>query len=269
MVTLGPNRDWDARTYHRVAQPHATWGANVLDRLQLRGDETVLDAGCGSGRVTAGLIERLPHGRVIAADVSPTMLEQARATLAEYGDRVTFVEADLVRIDQVLRQPVDGIFSTATFHWIQDHATLFAALFNALEPGGLLVAQCGGGANLARFMRTADSVAEQSPFVEALSGAGRLWRHQYGANETAERLRGAGFANVEVWLEDSPQTFEDAAALAAFARTVVLSRHVAVLPERLRDEFVDAVVAAVAETEGKYSLDYVRLNMDARKPASA
>jgi trans-aconitate 2-methyltransferase len=267
-VSLGPNRDWDARTYHAVAAPHAGWGANVLDRLQLAGDERVLDAGCGSGRVTASLVERLPRGHVIAADLSPTMLAEARATLAAFGERVSFLETDLLRIESALDQPVDAVFSTATFHWIADHAALFQALLNILQPGGQLVAQCGGGANLRRFIHTADGVAEREPFRAVLHGR-ELWRHQYGADETDARLRAVGFTDVHVWLEDSPQRFDDAAALAAFARTVVLSRHVAALPEPLRDDFVEQVVAAVAAAEGGFALDYVRLNMDARRPAPA
>jgi trans-aconitate 2-methyltransferase len=229
------------------------------------GDERVLDAGCGSGRITATLAERLPRGHVVAADVSPTMLAEARTTLAPFGERVSFVETDLLRIESALDQPVDAVFSTATFHWIADHAALFRALHAILRPGGQLVAQCGGGANLRRFMHTADGVAEREPFRDTLHGR-ELWRHQYGAEETDQRLRGAGFTDVEVWLEDSPQGFDDAAALAAFARTVVLSRHVAALPDPLRDAFVEQVVAASAASEGAFALDYVRLNMDARRP---
>jgi trans-aconitate 2-methyltransferase len=267
-VSLGANRDWDARTYHQVAQPHAAWGASVLDRLHLRGDETVLDAGCGSGRVTTQLVERLPRGQVIAADLSPTMLEEARESLKDYADRVSFLEVDLQDIDTKLSQRVDAIFSTATFHWIEDHARLFRALHTILEPSGQLVAQCGGGANLARFMATADRVAKQQPYKPHLEGK-RLWRHQYGGDETHQRLRNAGFEHINVWLEESAQYFDDAAALAAFAKTVVLSRHVAALPDQEKEAFVDQVVAAVAHTEGSYSLDYVRLNIDARKPSGA
>src|SRR5690348_7585666 len=123
------NAEWDATRYHRVAQPHAAWGASVLDRLELRGDERVLDAGCGSGRVTAQLLERLPEGHVIAVDNSRAMLDQARQTLAAFGERVTFVEADLLEVDRALAgDTVDLIFSTAVFHWIRDHSRLFAAL---------------------------------------------------------------------------------------------------------------------------------------------
>jgi trans-aconitate 2-methyltransferase len=264
-VTVGNNAEWDARRYHEVAAPHAAWGASVLDRLALGGDEVVLDAGCGSGRVTASLFDRLPRGRVIAADLSPTMLDEARTTLAPYGDRVTFVETDLLDIDRALSQQVDAIFSTATFHWIADHAALYRALIAVLRPGGQMVAQCGGGANLQRFMHTADRVAAQLPYRDTLQGV-NLWRHQYGAHETERRLLEAGFTDVRVWLEESPQRFADAGAMEAFAQTVVLSRHVGALPEAQRGPFVTAVVGAVRAAEGDFLLDYVRLNIDARKP---
>src|SRR5436190_16047407 len=138
-------RDWDAATYDRVANPQTRWGTLVLDRLPLRGDETVLDAGCGSGRVTELLAERLPNGRVIALDASPSMVDEARRRLERFGDRVDFVVADLGRPftlpDGIL---ADAILSTATFHWVPDHAALFRNLAAVLRPGGRLVAQFGG-----------------------------------------------------------------------------------------------------------------------------
>ena len=88
-------RDWDARTYDRVAEPQTRWGKAVLDRLPLRGDERVLDAGCGTGRVTELLLRRLPDGTVIALDGSPAMIDAARERLAPFGDRVHYVVADL------------------------------------------------------------------------------------------------------------------------------------------------------------------------------
>jgi trans-aconitate 2-methyltransferase len=138
----GP-RDWDAATYDRVSDAHARWGATVLDRLALEGDECVLDAGCGSGRVTEQVLARLPSGQVLALDASPSMLAEARRRLDRFGRRVTFVQADLAR-PLALDRPVDAILSTATFHWIADHDALFRSLAAALRPGGQLVAQCGG-----------------------------------------------------------------------------------------------------------------------------
>src|SRR6266704_2621497 len=71
--------NWDAGAYDRLSGPQYAWGQRVLDRLGLRGDETVLDAGCGTGRLTALLLVRLPHGKVIAVDKSEAMLAEARS----------------------------------------------------------------------------------------------------------------------------------------------------------------------------------------------
>lgn len=238
----------------------------MLDRLELAGDERVLDAGCGSGRVTAQLLERLPRGHVVAVDQSPAMLAEARKTLAVWADaqRVSFVEADLRAIDHVLDQRVDVIFSTAVFHWIADHPRLFSALRGVLKnPTGYLVAQCGGAGNLARFMAAADAVVARPPFAAVLQGLD-LWRFYYSPEETAARLLAAGFARAQAWLEPSPQHFADATALADYCRAVVLTSHVAALPEALRADFVDRVVAEIARREGgQFTLDYVRLNLAA------
>jgi trans-aconitate 2-methyltransferase len=256
------NANWDASRYHRVARPHAAWGASVLDRLELAGDETILDAGCGSGRVTAQLLERLPAGKVIAADHSSAMLAEARTTLAAWAKQVTFVQADLLEIDQKLSAPVNVVFSTAVFHWIADHPRLFAALRGVLQPGGYLVAQCGGAGNLAEFMRAADAVAERTPFEEALRGRD-LWRFFYTPEETEARLLTAGFCRARAWLAPSAQHFADQDELADFCRGVVLTSHVAALPEHQREDFVAQVVDEVARRQGSYVLDYVRLNLDA------
>ncbi len=258
------NADWDARRYHRVAQPHAAWGASVLDRLELRGDEVVLDAGCGSGRVTAQLLERLPRGRVIAVDNSAAMLDQARTTLAAFAERVELLECDLLEIDRkVPSRSVKVVFSTAVFHWINDHPKLFGALYTVLEqPGGRLVAQCGGGDNLKRLMAAADVVAAREPYAETLSGK-QLWRNYATPEQTEARLLHAGFLIAEAWLEPSPQRFDTAEALEDFARGVVLSAHVAALPDSLRAEFVHDTVQQIHTQEGDYVLDYVRLNLHA------
>jgi trans-aconitate 2-methyltransferase len=254
--------NWDASRYHRVTQPHVIWGASVLDRLNLLGDELVLDAGCGSGRVTAQLLERLPRGHVIAADHSAAMLEQARETLAPWIDRVTILQADLLEIDRRIERPVDAVFSTAVFHWISDHPRLFNALRRVLRDHGRLVAQCGGGDNLARFMQATDAVVARPPFAAVLQGLD-LWRYFYGVDETRQRLLDAGFAAASAWLEPSPQVFAGPEALADFARGVVLTSHVAALPESLREGFVHQVVEEIGRREGAYSLDYVRLNIQA------
>ena len=257
-----PARDWDARTYDRVSDPHQEWAGQMLARLPLHGDETVLDAGCGSGRVTRRLLERLPHGHIYGVDASPAMLAVAREQLAEYGDRVALVEADLTTVR--LPEPLDAIFSSATFHWIPNHVALFTNLAALLKPGGTLVAQCGGEGNIAALRRFAAAALSREPFAPYSSRVQDAWTFA-GPEETAERLRGAGFTAVETWLAPEPAAFAGAAAFATFIKTVVLGPYLAALPEPLHDGFVRVVVEEDERGGGARTVDYMRLNMNARR----
>ena len=249
------HEDWDGARYDRLADPQASWGRAVLARLDLSGAETVLDAGCGSGRVTEHLLRRLPRGRVVALDASESMLKQARSRLAPMRGRVRFVRADLLELEPGLLggdAPVDGVFSTATFHWITDHDRLFRKLAAVLRPGGQLVAQCGGAGNLDRLIGV----------VRAL-GAERAGTWLYAApGETAARLRRAGFTDVRVWSHPEPTPFPSAASLADFLETVCLRELLAALPRQDRRPFTERVAGALPEPV----LDYVRLNITARRP---
>jgi trans-aconitate 2-methyltransferase len=250
-------RDWDAATYDRVSDPQMAWAREQLARLALDGDEVVLDAGCGSGRVTALLADLVPRGGVYAVDAAPSMVAHARAAL---GDRATVFCQDLVGLE--LPEPVDAIFSNATFHWIDDHDALFAALHRTLKPGGRLVAQCGGKGNIDAFRVTADEVAfGDQRFAPHFETWKRPWTYA-SDTETAARLDRAGFAEVSCWLEPRSVTPDDP---RAFIRTVCLVRHLDPLPEELRDAFLDEVLARCGKP---LVLEYVRLNMTARRAAT-
>lgn len=244
--------DWDAATYDRVSAPHLAWAREQLQRLALRGDEVALDAGCGSGRVTALLCERLPHGRVYAVDVAPSMVAHAARALAGCA---TVLRQDLVRLR--LPEPVDVVFSNATFHWIDDHDALFAALAANMRPGGRLVAQCGGRGNVARFYARAHEVGAREPFAPYLGA----WRDPYfaGAEETAARLHAAGFCEVRCWLAQRPTRPSEP---RSFVRAVCLGAALEALPAELHERFLDEVLAAAGEP---LELDYVRLNMTATR----
>jgi trans-aconitate 2-methyltransferase len=246
-------RDWDAATYHRVSGPQVEFARALLDRLDLRGDETVLDAGCGSGRVTAMLLERLPNGHVVAVDQAESMVEHAREALPR--DRATVMRAELTELR--LDEPVDAVFSNAVFHWIADHDRLFDRLHAALRAGGRLVAQCGGEGNVARFHAAAREAAAEEPYASHFEGWQGPWNFA-GADETARRLERVGFEHVETWLEPHPVVPDDP---GDYLRTVCLGYHLERLPDELRDGYVDAVLRR-SEAE----LDYVRLNIMARRP---
>jgi len=246
-------RDWDAASYDRVSNPQVEMAAAVLDRLPLRGDETVLDAGCGSGRVTSMLLDRLPDGHVIAVDSAESMVEHARAAL---GERATVLCQNLTEL--ALDEPVDAAFSNAVFHWIADHERLFERLAVALKPGGRLVAQCGGKGNIDAFRRLADEVAAQEPYAEHMRDFVGPWNYA-SPEDTEARLAAAGFDEIRCWLQPWPVEPGDP---LEYVTTVCLGNHLEALPEELRAPYAAEVVRRSGEP---FTLEYVRLNIDARR----
>jgi trans-aconitate 2-methyltransferase len=244
-------RDWDASTYRRIAVPQEEMARAVLDRLAVAGDETVLDAGCGSGRTTALLIEKVPDGRVIAVDGSPSMVEAVREVLRPQDAAIL---SDLVQLE--LDEKVDAVFSAAVFHWILDHDALFKRMRAVLREGGRFVAQCGGDGNINAFRVAGEEVARREPYAAHLAGIEGLWNYA-AVEETEARLRAAGFAEVRCWLEPWPVDLPEP---EVFVKTVCLGAHVEKLPEGLRDRFVADVLAT---QPSPLRLDYVRLNIEA------
>jgi len=259
------NTYWDAETYDRIGTPMRGWAQRVIDDLDLRGDEMVLDAGCGSGSVTLDLLAKLPRGRIYAVDASAEMIASLEATLAEHGiTNVTPIRASLT--DFVLPEPVDAIFSNAVFHWIPDDDGLFGALFRAAKPGGRMRAQCGGAGNNAHVLESVAAVRRLPSFAAHLDGFSdsKTYRTPERARASLER---AGWRDVRASLFEAPIPFDREEDAALYVKTILLRDHVARLPAGLGDEYALAVVRETVRRYGApYTADYVRLDIWARRP---
>jgi len=256
----GRAKEWNASAYHRLSEPQFAWGLRVLERVRLTGDERVLDAGCGSGRVTAAIASRVERGFVVGCDLSENMTRVAAKSLG--GNPACAVAcADLSALP--FCGAFDLIFSTATFHWIRDHDRLFAELRAALRRGGRLEAQCGGGQNLAAIHARADALAATEPFRASFTHWEEPWLFA-SPEETTARLERAGFTGIECWLERAPTRFPDAERFGAFIESVVMRPYLACLADSTRRrEFLEAIIALAAEDDPAFTLDYWRLNIRA------
>jgi trans-aconitate 2-methyltransferase len=253
-------KEWNAVDYHRRSAPQFAWGMRVLERIALRGDEHALDAGCGSGRLTAELAKRLPRGRVVGCDLSENMTREAARTL---GGRHEVVCANLLNLP--FSAAFDLVFSTATFHWVKDHSRLFRGLLHVLKPGGRLEAQCGGERNLFRVHMRALAVAATRPFRSHFEDWTEPWEFA-GPATTTRRLRDVGFGFARCWREPAPTTFPDAESYRGFLETVVMRPFLAHLSSAaLRARFLDALTDAAFHDDPAFTLDYWRLNITAEK----
>lgn len=184
------------------------------------------------------------------------MAAHAREELA--GESVDVREVDLVRLRLRHGELVDAVFSNATFHWVPEHDALFAALAAVLRPGGWLSAQCGGEGNVAALHVVALAAADDIGLGERFAGWPRPWNFA-DAQQTAARLRAAGFDEVRCWLQAWPVAPDEP---RAYLRTVCLGPHLQRLAAAEHDRFLDAVAARLGE---RPLLDYVRLNIVARR----
>ena len=261
---MSVSREWNSEVYHRLSAPQVSWGKKVLARLSLRGDEILLDAGCGTGRLTAELLDVLPHGYVVGVDLSQNMLNSAREHLVRFGDRVSLVSCDLLLLP--FEGMFDGIVSTAAFHWVLDHDRLFKNLRNVLKQGAWLEAQCGGGPNLVRLRDRANALAATPRFSRYFAGFHEPWLYQ-DAGGAAESLRRAGFLDIETSVESAPTLLESAEQYSEFVRNIIMRRHLENLPtEDLRNTFIDELTAQAANDDPPFLLDYWRLNLRAHAP---
>jgi len=259
------SREWNAAEYHRLSTPQFQWGQRVLSELHLRGDECVLDAGCGTGKVTRLLLQSLPRGRVVGLDLSQNMVMHARSNLkGEFKERVEFVVADLIALPFL--DVFDGIFSTASFHWVHDHDLLFRNLLAALRPGGWLHAQCGGGPNIARLRERVQVLSQKPEFSRWLGNFAEPWFFS-DAEGAASRLRRAGFDEIQTDLEAATVTVSSSEEFQGYLRTFVLHHHLELLPTaQLREDFLQQLTRSSAEDDPPFTLDYSRFNLWARKP---
>jgi trans-aconitate 2-methyltransferase len=274
MSDEGKRTYWDAETYERIGTPMRRWAQAVIEDLALKGDETVLDAGCGSGSVTLDLWAKLPDGKIYAVDSSLDMVDKLKRTLAERKiTNIVAIQSDITKLQ--LTEQVDVVFSNAVLHWIPDDDGLFGSLARATKHGGKLRAQCGGAANIKRLMGVTREVEAREPYKTHLHG--RVEPRKYRTSTQAKQaLERNGWKDVRAETFESPVTFDDTDSAVLYLRTIILQQQASTLdratqapveagapqPQSLSDRFLREVIAEVEKRHGSpFVADYVRLDL--------
>lgn len=149
---------WDASLYQARHDFVFRYGEDVIELLQPRAGERILDVGCGTGELTARIAAS--GAQVVGLDSSPEMIAAARG---RFSDAARFVVADAA--DFAFDAPFDAIFSNAALHWVKDMEGAVVCMARALQPGGRFVVEMGGRGNIARLTAAIDGA------VLAVTGA--------------------------------------------------------------------------------------------------
>jgi len=264
---VSPTARWNAADYAANSAVQQTWARELIARLNLRGDERVLDVGCGDGKVTAEIARTLPCGSATGVDASPQMIRFARAAFPPGKfPNLQFRVMDARHIR--LQQRFDLVFSNAALHWVDDHPAFLRRAAACLCSGGRLVVSCGGKGNA------------QDVFV-ALRPEMRLkrWRQFfrrlpkpyffYSPADYEKWLPQFGFKTIDVRLAPKDAVYAGLDKFVAWLRTTWLP-YVQRVPEELREEFIAAVATRYLarhppDTDGNIHVRMVRLEIEAEK----
>ncbi|HEY5232692.1 MAG TPA: methyltransferase domain-containing protein [Verrucomicrobiae bacterium] len=261
---------WNAADYAANSVVQQAWARELIAKLNLRGDEHVLDVGCGDGKVTAEIARHLPRGRAVGIDASPQMIAFARKTFpASEITNLKFQICDARKIHlQTFRKKFDVIFSNAALHWADNHQAILRGAASVLKSGGRLVVSCGGKGNA------------QDVFV-ALRPEMRLkrWREFfrkmptpyffYSPADYQKWLPKFGFKINSLKLAPKDAAYPGADGFATWLRTTWIP-YIQRVTENLREEFISAVTQRYiarhpADADGNVHVKMVRLEIEAEK----
>ncbi len=258
---------WNPEEYAKHSAAQLAWARELIARLKLRGDESVLDIGSGDGKVTAEIAAALPRGRVVGLDGSREMVQFARA---HYDDKqfpnLEFVGMDARRIE--LDRRFDIVFSNAALHWIEDHPAVLKGLSRVMRRGGGLIISCGGRGNAVQILEAVGVVRAKDRWRNYFDGFAFPY-HFYGPDEYSRWLPEAGFSSLRLELVPKDMPHPGAEGLAAWIRTTWFPFTDRV-PDSAREEMIREVVETYLDrfpldAAGDAHVKMVRLEVEALK----
>jgi trans-aconitate 2-methyltransferase len=266
-ATVAKPAKWNAADYAANSGVQQTWARELIARLNLRGDEHILDVGCGDGKVTAEIARALPRGSVTGADASPQMIGFAKKTFpAEKFPNLRFRVMDARKIKFGCQ--FDFFFSNAALHWVDDHQAILRGAASVLKPGGRLVVSCGGKGNAHDVFLVLRPEMRMKRWREFFRRMPKPYFF-YAPDDYKKWLPKFGFQINRLELVPKDATYAGAEGFATWLRTTWIP-YVQRVPENLREEFIAAVTARYLakhppDKSGQVHVRMVRLEIDAVK----
>ena len=291
------NSSWDARTYDQVSRlVQYRWGQQVLEWRKWRGDEIVMDAGCGSGLLTKRLAKRVPRGKVYAVDIDSNMIKQAKNNL-QFLNNVEIIQSSFTDIR--IPGKLDVIFSNSALHWIQDHRKAFQKFWEMLKPisdsnkitdisissnnnnnsgsNGQLLIQCGGYGNLQQIITMLERITHLDQFKEHFTDWKQAW-YFAKPDDTYKLLQETGYVNTRVFSSSNHVILPNRRVYSKFVKTVVIKSYLDHLSrdnddddiDKLKTLFLDVFLDKIEKcgnnnSSASWFLDFVRLNIIAQR----
>lgn len=259
---------WDPKDYKKHSVTQKGFADELLAKLDFRGDERVLDIGCGDGKISASLANLVPNGSVVGIDSSPSMVDFAREAfpLTEYPN-LEFLLADAARM--FFADEFDVAFSTAALHWVINHAPVLAGLYGSLKPGGRFLLQMGGKGNAGEVIAAAEGIINTPEWRDYFTAFPFPYGF-YAPDEYREWSEQAGLVVDRAELVPKDVRHSDRSAFEGWFRTTWLP-YLDRVPEARRDDFIAKVIDAYlaenpSEADGSILVKMVRLEIAGRKP---
>ncbi|HVS36404.1 MAG TPA: methyltransferase domain-containing protein [Gemmataceae bacterium] len=247
-----PTQRWDAGRYDEKHGFVWQYGGSLVELLDPKPGERILDLGCGTGHLTARIAAA--GAIVVGLDHSAEMLEQARSAYPQ----LQFIQADAR--DFTFAEPFDAVFSNAVLHWVRPPEAVIRRVRDALRPGGRFTAELGGRGNVRRIEAAMHAAAERLH----IHLSGPQWYFP-GVAEYASLLEAEGLEVRYATLFDRPTPLDGEKGLRdwvlMFGRATVDG-----IPAERREDFLTAVEDAARPDlyrDGGWFADYRRLRVNA------
>ena len=257
--------NWNPEEYARNSSAQLTWARELIDRLKLDGSETVLDVGCGDGKITAEFVRVLPDGFVLGTDSSPAFIDYARSHYPP--ERFPNLRFEMIDARQLSSdRSFDLIFSNAALHWVDDHLAFLSGCARLLRPGGRLVVSCGGKGNAADIIAVLESIIRQPTWSNYFTDF-EFPYYFYSPQDYRPLLDTAGLRANRLELVEKDMIHSGREEMAGWIRTTWLP-YLQRVPVHLREKLIDEVVEAYLainplDDKGRSHVRMIRLELEA------